>query len=241
MEGFKAVGCIFSEESTAQHQIFIKKHSIRNQSEEKPAGKTLFAINVPPYATLKNLKRVFSVAGPVKYVTLHNDAKHTQEQSKGLGYKVAYIVYEKSSDLKKALELDVIGPFSTKQQPIVLGLQKWIQEYNHSLIDRNKLSAYCTQIINKYDKDKKKAEQNKQVTDDEGWTLVTSKGRHSGVARTEKNNTKLTNKKTKVLKNFYAFQIRENKMKDIITLRKKYEEDKKRIEIIKKARKFKPY
>ncbi|KRT78196.1 RNA binding protein [Oryctes borbonicus] len=164
MEGFKAIACVFSEESSAQHQLFIKEHSVRNQSPEKPAGRTLFVINVPPYATQKNLKRAFSVVGPVKYVNLHDDIKHTQEQSKRSGYKVAYIVYEKSSDLKKALTLDIIGPFSTSKHTIVLGLRKWIQEYNNGIVNRNKLSEYCTQTINKYDNDRSKAEKDKQVT-----------------------------------------------------------------------------
>ncbi|KAK9707653.1 Ribosomal RNA-processing protein 7 (RRP7) C-terminal domain [Popillia japonica] len=241
MEGFKVLRCTFSEESTAQHQLFVKEHSVRNQTADKPAGKTLFVINVPPYATKKSLKRVFSVAGPVKYVNLYDDAKHTREESKTLGYKVAYIVYEKSSDLKKALKLDCVGPFSTSEHPIVLGLPKWIQEYNNSVVDRKKLSHYCTQIINKYDNDREKAEKNQSVTDDEGWTVVTNKGRHSGVARTETNKNKLSEKKMKGLKNFYTFQIRENKKNEIVALRKKYDEDKKRIETIKKARRFKPY
>lgn len=103
------------------------------------------------------------------------------------------------------------------------------------------MSQYCTQIINKYDKDQERAKRNEQVTDDDGWTVVTNKGRHAGLARTEKNKNKLNDKKMKGLKNFYTFQIRENKMNEIITLRKKHEEDKKRIEAIKKARKFKPY
>lgn len=198
-------------------------------------------INVPPYATQKSLKRVFSEAGPVRYVTLHDDAKHTQEQSKRLGYKVAFVIFEKSSDLKKALALEVIGPFSTTEHPITLGLKKWVQEYNDSIVDRNKLSEYCTQIIHKYDKDREKLAKGKQITDDEGWTVVTNKGRHSGVARTEKNKQKLNDKKMKGLKNFYRFQLRENKMNEILALRKKHEEDKKKIELIKKARKFRPY
>ncbi|RYH02449.1 hypothetical protein EON65_47945 [archaeon] len=49
------------------------------------------------------------------------------------------------------------------------------------------------------------------------------------------------NKKDTELKNFYRFQIKEQKMKQLDILRKKFEEDKEKVAKMKDARKFKPY
>lgn len=48
-------------------------------------------------------------------------------------------------------------------------------------------------------------------------------------------------KKSTELKNFYRFQIRDDKMKQLDVLRKKFEEDKERVAKMKENRKFKPF
>ncbi len=48
-------------------------------------------------------------------------------------------------------------------------------------------------------------------------------------------------KKNTELKNFYRFQIREDKMKQLDTLRKRFDEDRERVAKMKDARKFKPF
>ncbi|CAG8817060.1 25808_t:CDS:2, partial [Dentiscutata erythropus] len=47
--------------------------------------------------------------------------------------------------------------------------------------------------------------------------------------------------KNKELPDFYRFQMRESKRNKHVELRKKFEEDKKKIERLKAARRFKPY
>lgn len=47
--------------------------------------------------------------------------------------------------------------------------------------------------------------------------------------------------KDKKLINFYSFQMRETKMEHLTQLRRKFENDKKRIATMRAARKFKPY
>jgi len=41
----------FSAESTTQHWLFYKEHSVREKNASKPANRTLFIINVPPYCS----------------------------------------------------------------------------------------------------------------------------------------------------------------------------------------------
>lgn len=48
-------------------------------------------------------------------------------------------------------------------------------------------------------------------------------------------------KKNTELKNFYRYQVREEKMKQLDMLRKKFDEDKERITKMKEARKFNPF
>jgi hypothetical protein len=39
----------FNAESTTQHWLFYKEHSVREKNASKPPNRTLFIINVPPY------------------------------------------------------------------------------------------------------------------------------------------------------------------------------------------------
>lgn len=48
-------------------------------------------------------------------------------------------------------------------------------------------------------------------------------------------------KDEKELTNFYKFQIREQKQKKLFDLRKKFEEDREKVAIMKASRKFKPF
>ena len=48
-------------------------------------------------------------------------------------------------------------------------------------------------------------------------------------------------KKDKSLKNFYTFQIKEQKIEKLELLRKKFEEDKERVAEMKAKRQFKPF
>lgn len=39
----------FSADSTTQHWLYYKEHSVREKNFSKPANRTLFIINVPAY------------------------------------------------------------------------------------------------------------------------------------------------------------------------------------------------
>ena len=55
----------FSAESTTQHWLFYKEHSVREKNASKPSNRTLFIINVPQYCSevikLPNTKCVLYV------------------------------------------------------------------------------------------------------------------------------------------------------------------------------------
>lgn len=64
-----------------------------------------------------------------------------------------------------------------------------------------------------------------------------SLSRRAGAPRSRK----VKAKKHTELKNFYRFQIKEEKMRDLESLRKKFAEDKERVAKMKEQRKFKPF
>jgi hypothetical protein len=68
-----------------------------------------------------------------------------------------------------------------------------------------------------------------------------SSSRRSGSARSRGGANGTKGKKQTELKNFYRFQIKEQKMKELDTLRKKFAEDKERVAKLKDGRKFKPF
>ncbi|KAJ8963806.1 hypothetical protein NQ317_008854 [Molorchus minor] len=179
--------------------------------DSKPPDRTLFVLNVPPYSTEDGLKSCFSIAGKVKSVTLQREDQEDQND----GFKRAYIVFDKRESMLRALKLKSLNPLSTSQVPIKNGIVKWVEQYNCSICDPAELQNKINEFMTRYDKEeeKRKLQGKKDITDDEGWTLVTKKGRNPGLARKESVGEKINEKikkssKKKELKNFYTFQIR---------------------------------
>ncbi|KAF9000228.1 ribosomal RNA-processing protein 7-domain-containing protein [Cyathus striatus] len=103
------------------------------------------------------------------------------------------------------------------------------------------------------DKQKSKYRKGEAIVDEDGFTLVTRGGAYGqtlggGVAVASKKfqETGLTrtrnNKKTKKEKEgFYAFQKAERQRKELLDLKKRWEEDKAKVEKLKESRRFRPY
>lgn len=222
----------FSKENTCTHDLFFKEHSSKIPDPDKPKGRTLFVANIPPYVSTEDIKYVFEIAGQVKNVIVEGDKDC---------FKFAYIIYTKSSSVQNVFKLTYLRPLSSETRTVKTGIAKWIEEYNNSIENEEELKAKVRFTIQKYDNNQYRE---KEVNDDSGWTVVTKKSRTPGLSRTESVRKKLSEKnakKKKQLQNFYTFQIRESKKNHIANLRKKYEEDKKRVQAMKQARKFKPF
>lgn len=164
-------------------------------------------------------------------------------------FKAAYIVFEKVAQLDKALKLSKLEPINSETHTLKTGINKWIDEYNNAVLQPKVLKERIETFMKNYDeyvKQQQKREKKLEEEDDEGWVTVTKRGKVQSFARTEKIENKIMAKeekgrKRKELKNFYTFQIRESKMKHIVSLRQKFEEDKKKIAQIKQNRRFKPF
>ncbi|KAK2583385.1 hypothetical protein KPH14_009374 [Odynerus spinipes] len=243
LKGFKSLWIHFNDENSDRHQLFFKKHWIKKQESDYPRGKTLFVLNIPPYATSDSLKSAFTkLCGEVKSVVF----------TTSVGFKTAYIVFENDSSLEKALRLssDYAICLSTKEETYLTGLAKWCKEYNNSIRSENDIKKEIEEYMSMYDKQiEDRIAKEKAAKDmEDGWVTVTSRKKRGQFAPSRKESTinKIRNKEEqkvhkKQLLNFYTFQIRESKKQNLAELRKKFELDKKRLQELKMKRTFKPF
>ncbi|CAH1638478.1 unnamed protein product [Spodoptera littoralis] len=256
-QDFKAVQLKLNEDSVAPHTIYLKEHVVREHTADKPQGRTLLVVNVPPYADEKGITNAFREAGTVQSVQLCLKPstaevklikKFLPDPNKTT-FKAAYIVFKKVAELDKALKLSELLPMNSEDHQITTGIKKWIEEYNNTIVLPKVLKENVETFMKQFDETTKKADKKEkelEQEDDEGWVTVTKRGKVQSFARSEKVENKIMqkeekNKKRKELKNFYTFQIRESKMKHIVSLRQKFEEDKRKIAQIKQSRRFRPF
>ncbi|XP_006866915.1 PREDICTED: ribosomal RNA-processing protein 7 homolog A [Chrysochloris asiatica] len=259
--GYSAIPIKFSEKQQACHYLYVKEHSVREGTKSTwPQKRTLFVLNVPPYCTEECLSRLLSPCGAVQSVELQEKpdlVENLKEPPSKFfhpkpvpGFRVAYVVFQKPGGVLAASTLK--GPLlvSTESHRVKTGIHKWISEYTDSVLDPEALRAEVDTFMEAYDKkiaeEVAKAEEEEGVPDEEGWVKVTRRGRRPVLPRTEAASLRVLEKEKrkrarKELLNFYAWQHRETKMEHLAQLRKKFEEDKQRIELLRAQRKFRPY
>lgn len=203
------------------------------------------------------MKNAFSEAGYVKSVQFYLKPAATEnlkttfiEETHPHAFRVAYLVFSKVIEVDRALKLTKLQPLNSDKHEIKVGLKKWINDYNNSVLQCKTLKENIEKFMKQHDKETKEKEikeKKLEEEDEEGWVTVTRRGKVENFARTDKVSNKIMGKEQKALKeklqlkNFYTFQIRESKMKHIVALRQKFEEDKKKIAQIKQSRRFKPF
>ncbi|KAM6904838.1 ribosomal RNA-processing protein 7 homolog A [Xenentodon cancila] len=264
--GFTVLSSQFSAGTGARHSLYVKEHQVRaDRTARRPLDRTLFVLNIPPYCSEEVVKDLFRPFGSVESVELRDHPGSFQESGPKLskvfrpaekqGFKVGYIVFQNSSSLTavKSHSYDVPLVVCTEQRPVRTGVQKWIQQYKESFVHPDKLQQKVDSFMQEYDKRKEEeAEQQKQEAeqqqeDEEGWVKVTrghkgAKARpHSEAANQRTLQREIRKKKRKELMNFYTWQHRNTQKEHIAELRKKFEEDKQRIALLRAQRKFRPY
>ncbi|XP_050661983.1 ribosomal RNA-processing protein 7 homolog A [Macaca thibetana thibetana] len=259
--GYAAIPIKFSEKQQASHYLYVRAHGVRQGTKSTwPQKRTLFVLNVPPYCTEESLSRLLSSCGLVQSVELQEkpDLAESPKESRSKffhpkpvpGFQVAYVVFQKPSGVSAALALK--GPLlvSTESHPVKSGIHKWISDYADSMPDPEALRVEVDTFMEAYDQkiaeEEAKAKEEEGVPDEEGWVKVTRRGRRPVLPRTEAASLRVLERERrkrarKELLNFYAWQHRESKMEHLAQLRKKFEEDKQRIELLRAQRKFRPY
>ncbi|KAM9393082.1 ribosomal RNA-processing protein 7 homolog A isoform 2-T2 [Pholidichthys leucotaenia] len=225
----------------------------------------LWSTQTPQQSVTGAVKELFSQFGSVNSVELRDHPGSLQDSGPRLsryfrsagkqGFKVGYIVFENSSSIPaaKSHPHDVPLVVCTEQRPVKTGLQKWIQQYRDSFIQPEKLQEVVDSFMEDYDKRKaeeaehQRKEAEEQREDEEGWVKVTRRHKgtkarpHTETANQRTLQKEMRKKKRKELMNFYTWQLRNTKKEHIAELRKKFEEDKQRIALLRAQRKFRPY
>lgn len=245
-----------------QRQIFVQEHSVRRPTDDKPAGRTLFAINIPPYVHEDDLKTAYNTIGDVERVVLvesivesstnatietehvvSTESKYFNRTKPINKFKAAYIVFKSTKLLRKAQQLTELD------LTVTTGITKWRNEYNANWVNEKELEAEVNEYMAAFEtrEQEAKVDAKKLEVDEDGWVTV-KRGKSGGGGFEQKESIlkaledKIAKgKKKKEFKNFYTFQFRESKHKHIVSLRKRFAEDKLKIEALKKARRFKPF
>ncbi|KAI9339384.1 ribosomal RNA-processing protein 7-domain-containing protein [Obelidium mucronatum] len=229
-----------------QHSILFKPHDSAGASAEHPAAHTLFLCNLPVDATRAHVLRLFRRCGAVARVDL-SARRHT-----------AHVVFAGDDALLRCAEMrrrkrvwgadaapDDADAAAAAPQPV--GLEKWVAAFVALHPPLAELQAAADSYMKQYDQ--MQAERQRELArrraepDEDGFILV---GAHKQVKKAEDEAAAAAageKKQKKKLErvDFYRFQMRESKRNQLVELRNKFEEDKKRIEKLKATRKFKPY
>lgn len=239
----------------------MQEHSAKGEDTKKPVGKTLFVVNIPPYIHEAELQSAFSVAGQIESVyiadsaigsnnenaiedLLSDKAKYYGKRKPVKTFKVAYIVFKMTKSLKKSLQLTKVR---IADNILCTGITKWQKNCADRMINEKDLHGEVEEYMQAFEKKEQVEREDAKQTevDEDGWTVV-KRGKIGGGFQQKESILKALEekieqgRKKKEFKNFYSFQIRESKQKHIVSLRKKFEADKLKVEALKKARRFKP-
>ncbi|XP_037952096.1 ribosomal RNA-processing protein 7 homolog A-like [Teleopsis dalmanni] len=262
IEGYKVSLLKLTPDTKIGHHIYMREHFIRLMDPNKPRGRTLFLLNIPPYVTEKSLMEFFKRFGEVIMVSFaekpgRDETQKWQEYTTPFTnneppfkFKVAYVVFKESKSVPRALLAKSIDLFSetTGESLIETGLQLWHSQHEKKILNVEETQIEIDKYMVDYEQREKVANEAAKTSaaDADGWVTVGKQGRNAGFEQKESVIDRIEqkvakDKKNKELTNFYTFQIRESKMKNIVNLRKKFEEDKQKIELLKKSRRFRPF
>lgn len=135
-----------------------------------------------------------------------------------------------------------------KDSSLSVGIDKWKKQHFDSIVDGKELRTEVDEYMQAFEaREQEEREEAKKVeVDEDGWTVV-KRGKVGGGFQQKQSVLDALERKIedgkgrKEFNNFYGFQIRQSKQKHIVSLRKRFAEDKLKIEALKKARRFKPF
>ncbi|XP_004232112.1 uncharacterized protein [Solanum lycopersicum] len=152
------------------------------------------------------------------------------------------------------VEEEEIYELSSGDEDYSKGMRKWVANYYQNRPGLDVLQERIDEFIIDYEAKKEQEKKEKEaLAAEDGWTVVVH---HKGRKKTTDSETgiavgsvsqaavmdNVAKKKNKdVGLDFYRFQKREAKRNEIMVLQSKFEQDKKRIQQLRAARKFRPY
>ncbi|XP_031116240.1 transcriptional regulator ATRX homolog isoform X2 [Ipomoea triloba] len=180
------------------------------------------------------------------------DAENTPEQENG-GILTCHNPNAEENFRGKSGEAEDVYELSSGDEDASKGMRKWITEYYQSRPGLQILQEKIDEYIVAYEAERERERKEKEARiAEDGWTVVVhNKGRkkttdsETGIAVGSVSQAavidNMAKKKTKDIGlDFYRFQKREAKRNEIMELQSKFEQDKKRAQQLRAARKFRP-
>ncbi|KAI0511654.1 hypothetical protein KFK09_012284 [Dendrobium nobile] len=161
--------------------------------------------------------------------------------------EIQRVVDEEKVDEEKVDEISLVGDDCTR------GMKKWLIQYKESRPGLKVLQKRIDEFVTAHEErqEQERKEREARAAED-GWTVVVhQKGRKKttdaetgtamGSVASAAVMDKMSKKKSKeIALDFYRFQKREAKRNEVMMLQRKFEQDKKRIQQLRAARKFRP-
>ncbi|XP_078160497.1 ribosomal RNA-processing 7 protein isoform X2 [Carex rostrata] len=162
----------------------------------------------------------------------------------------------KEKKLKESIEMDEENAeeISSVDEDYSRGMKKWLMEYKESRPGMDVLQQRIDDFISDHEAKLEQEKQEREAAAAEGgWTVV---AHHKGRKKTTDAESgitvgsvapaavldKMSKKKSKeVTLDFYRFQRRDARRNELMMLQEKFEQDKRRIQELRAARKFRPY
>ncbi|KNA11211.1 hypothetical protein SOVF_137280 isoform A [Spinacia oleracea] len=249
----------------ADRKAHKSKKARKNKSKENPpSSEPSMVMNDEPHAedSLKRKKDKSKKAPKNKskdnppssepnIVVIANDEPDPDNSLKGKSKKA----HKKKKDGKmQEVATDDVYQISSGVEDDSKGMKKWIKEFHDRRPGVKVLQEQIDNFITAHEEQEEQARRERETKlTEEGWTVVVH--RKGGKRTTDPDSgvavgsvaeaavrDKLAKKKSKdVGLDFYRFQRKEAHRSEVMKLQSKFEEDKKRIQQIRAARKFKPY
>ncbi|KAF8063542.1 ribosomal RNA-processing protein 7-domain-containing protein [Lyophyllum atratum] len=256
----RQLGQLFKHCGTVEKVIFdldtVEPHHEESDSEEE-MEETVNLAAEPGVDEQPRKRRKVAKDDIPKLIPLPSKSLRTLRPSG----RSAHLVFLDSSSLQRALSSATKSrPWpSMPEEPSGLSHYTSLYDSLRPPLDAVREHADSSILFYEYElqktKQKSKYRKGEAIVDDDGFTLVTRGGAYGktlgggvGVASKQfqksgktSNRNRGAKKEGKEKKDFYAFQKAEKQRSDLMNLKKRWEEDKAKVEALKASRRFKPY
>ncbi|XP_072977113.1 uncharacterized protein [Typha angustifolia] len=222
-------------------------------ASENENGKSLKGnVSAGNFIELETLSKVDDFGEPEEKIGAKLKSKKVKKAKKSKEKNVHIMVEEKKSLCE--VNAEMVYQISSADEDSSRGMKKWLAEYKQSRPGLKILQQRIDEFMIAYDAQKEQERKESEALAAEGgWTVVVHHKGRKKTTDTESGITvgsvaqaavmdKLAKKKSKEINlDFYRFQKREAKRNEVMILQSKFEQDKKRIQQLRAARKFRPY
>lgn len=225
------------------HTIFARRHLSRDDDSDASSSDdetaAVFVMNLPIDTTDDNIKDICEALGNVHFERF---------ERLGLRYGLIALLDEKSADrfLSKAKKLG-----ESKRGEIVFaqygpkGVEGYVAKHYARFPDEQELARsadeYMELLAQQEEEEAQEVLEAGSKVDEDGFQLVVYKNRKRLADIPEPVVEAPRKKKTLEKDDFYKFQLRAQRKQEMSDLLYKFQEDKARIEELKKRKKFRPY